>query len=225
MADIPIDNKDLYTKAFTHRSFLNETEDATVLESNERLEFLGDAVLELVVSEYLFNQFPEKPEGELTALRAALVKTTTLAQVAQKLDLGEKLYMSKGEVNTGGRSNQSLLANTFEAVLGAIYLDKGIEAVKTFLQQHLFIFLPEIIEFNLYKDFKSSFQERVQAEGHPTPVYKLVSEEGPDHLKNFTMVLMVGNTEVAVGTGKNKQAAQQAAAKLGLEKLDQGFKL
>src|SRR5690606_29116741 len=129
------------------------------------------------------------------------------------------------EVNTGGRTNQSLLANTFEAVLGAIYLDKGIETVKEFLEAHLFTYLPEIIEHNLHKDFKSTFQERVQAAGFPTPVYKLVSEEGPDHLKEFTMVLLVGETEVATGTGKNKQAAQQAAAQEGLLKLDQGFKL
>lgn len=225
MTDLPIDNQQLLTKAFTHRSFLNETEDGSVIESNERLEFLGDAVLELIVSEHLFTTFPDKPEGELTALRAALVKTTTLAQLSEKLGLGERLLMSKGEINTGGRSNQSLLANTFEAVLGAIYLDKGTQVVKEFLETHLFTYLPDIIENNLHRDFKSTFQERVQAAGFPTPIYKLISEEGPDHLKEFTMVLIVGNTEVATGSGKNKQSAQQAAAQEGLLKLDQGFKL
>lgn len=223
MTDLPINDQNLLDRAFTHRSFLNES--AGVTQSNERLEYLGDAVLELAVSEHLFHAFTDKPEGELTALRAALVKTTTLAKVAENLQLGNRLQMSKGEIQTGGRTNQSLLANTFEAVIGAIYLDSGFDKVKEFLSQHLFPFLPEIIEKNLYRDFKSTFQERVQAQGHPTPSYKLVSETGPDHDKTFTVALMVGETQITTGTGKSKQLAQQDAANKGLDKLDAGVNL
>lgn len=221
---LPIQDKKLLDKAFTHRSYLNEsTNDFN--ESNERLEYLGDAVLELVVSQYLFHQFPDKPEGELTALRASLVKTTTLASVAKELDFGSLLYMSKGEAQTGGRDNESLLANTFEAVVGAIYLDSGFDTANDFISKNLFPLLPDIIKNNLHKDFKSEFQETVQAQGHPTPTYKLLSSEGPDHEKTFTMALMVGKTLVAKGNGSSKQRAQQEAAEKGLKKLAQGYNL
>jgi ribonuclease-3 len=215
-----ISDESLYQKAFTHRSYLNESDSST--ESNERLEFLGDAVLELLVSKFLYLNFPDKPEGELTVLRAALVRTTTLAEVAQKLGFGMLLKMSKGEEQTGGRDNTGLLANTFEAVIGAIYLAKGLKTVRIFLQQHLFILLPEIISQNLYKDYKSSFQEKVQSMGIPTPTYQLLSETGPDHSKTFEIALLVNNKQVTTGFGKSKQLAQQEAAKKALEQLDRG---
>lgn len=217
-------NPDLIRKAFTHRSFLNESDD-TFNESNERMEYLGDAVLELAVSHYLYHKYSDKPEGELTSIRAALVKTTMLAEVAGKLGFGEKLYMSKGEEQTGGRKNQSLLANTFEAVTGAIYLDKGFEAAVAFLEKNLFIYTDKIVENNLHRDFKSTFQEVVQAEGHPTPTYQVIHEDGPDHDKVFTVELIVGDTAVSSGEGRSKQAAQQEAARIGLEKLDAGLEL
>jgi len=222
--NIPVNDKKLLEKAFTHRSFLNESGNE-YNESNERLEYLGDAVLELAVSEFLYEKFPDKPEGELTSLRAALVKTTTLASVARKLDLGSNLLMSKGEEQTGGRENQGLLANTFEAVIGAIYLDSGFKTVVTFLEKQLFVLVDEIIANDLHKDFKSTFQEIVQADGHPTPTYKVIADEGPDHDKTFTVSLMVGKVEISQGSGKSKQLAQQAAAQAGLEKLDAGLNL
>lgn len=220
---IPVKNQKLLTTAFTHRSYLNE--DDVTIESNERLEYLGDAVLELAVSNYLYHKFPDQPEGELTALRSALVKTTTLAQVSSTLDVGDKLLMSRGEISSGGRQNPSLLANAFEAIVGAIYLDSGMDTIVKFLNDHLFPLLPDIIDQNLHRDFKSTFQETVQAEGHPTPTYQLVAQEGPDHDKNFTIALYVGDKKIATGTGKSKQLAQQAAARKGLEKLEAGLKL
>lgn len=224
MKVLPIKNDALQTKAFTHRSYLNES-GHDVKESNERLEYLGDAVLELAVSEFLYNKFTDKPEGELTSLRAALVKTTTLAQVSEKLSFGSMMLMSRGEEQTGGRNNQSLLANTFEAVIGAIYLDSGFDTVVAFLKKNLFPYIDDILENNLHKDFKSTFQEVVQADGYPTPTYKVIHEEGPDHDKLFTVALMVGDKRIAEGTGRSKQLAQQEAARVGLDKLDANFKL
>lgn len=221
---IPDIDPQLLQTAFTHRSYLNES-DTLVSESNERLEYLGDAVLELVVSEYLYHRFGDKPEGELTSIRAALVKTTTLAEVAAQLGLGDSILMSKGEAQTGGRTNASLLADTLEAVIGAIYLDKGFDTVRTFLDEHLFVRTDSILENNLHRDFKSTFQERVQSQGHPTPTYQVLAEEGPDHVKTFTVALMVGNRQVSQGQGKSKQAAQQQAARFGLKALDEGLLL
>ncbi|MBD3279703.1 MAG: ribonuclease III, partial [Candidatus Pacebacteria bacterium] len=176
-------NLDLLVTALTHRSALNEREASgtTAQESNERLEFLGDAVLELITTEFLFEKFPQDPEGMLTAYRSALVKTSTLAAAAQELKLGEKMYLSKGEEATGGRENESLLADTFEAVIGALYLDQSYQAVKEFLEQHLFVKFKKIKTQRLYKDPKSLLQETVQAQGSNTPIYQVVSETGPDH--------------------------------------------
>ncbi len=220
---LPIQDQRLLRQAFIHRSYLNESSE--FFQSNERLEYLGDAVLELVVSQHLYQRFPQQPEGELTALRAALVKTTTLAQVATQLDFGNHLLMSKGEAQTGGRTNQSLLANTFEAVIGAIYLDSDLPSVASFLDTHLFPLIPKIIQNNLHRDYKSTFQERVQSAGHSTPTYQLSQETGPDHDKVFQMVLMVGNKKIATGSGKSKQLAEQNAAQAGLDKLDAGYKI
>jgi ribonuclease III len=216
MNDIPVKNPTLLEEALTHRSFLNENKLAQ--HHNERLEFLGDAVLELAVSEYLFAEFPDKPEGDLTAYRAALVRTTSLAETAATLGLGDNLKMSKGEELSGGRSNPSLLANTFEAILGALYLDRGYSEVVSFLAEHLFPKLTTIIRTKAFKDYKSSLQEIVQAQGHPSPEYIVLSEAGPDHDKSFTVAVKIAGKIVTHGTGKSKQTAQQMAARDALEK-------
>lgn len=209
----------LLETAMTHRSALNENI-SKAIESNERLEFLGDAVLELATTEFLFEKFPQEPEGVLTAYRSALVKTTTLAQVATDLGLGEKLYLSKGEEATGGRVNQGLLADTTEAVIGALYLDQGYEVVKKFLQKNLFYKFDEIKKQKLYRDPKSLLQEIVQAKGNPAPTYEVTQENGPDHDKEFTVQVLVNTKIIGEGKGKSKQLAQQAAAKKALSDLE-----
>lgn len=212
-------NQDLLTTALTHRSALNE-QNSTSRESNERFEFLGDAVLELATTRYLFHSFPETQEGLLTAYRSALVKTETLAKIARNLDLGRQIYMSKGEEATGGRDNDSLLADTMEAVIGGLYLDQGFKAVEDFLSDILFVEFDSILKQKLYKDPKSHLQELVQAQGKETPTYQVVSEVGPDHDKTFSINVMVGNQVLATGIGTSKQRAQQAAAQNALEKLE-----
>lgn len=211
-------NQNLLITALTHRSAINE-HGSTSKESNERLEFLGDAVLELATTKFLFHQFPDVQEGLLTAYRSALVKTETLAKVARILGLGEKLYMSKGEEATGGRDNDSLLADSMEAVIGALYLDQGFAAAEKLLQEVLFIEFEQILQQKLYRDSKSHLQEMIQAKGYPTPSYEVVSEIGPDHDKTFTINVLVNNEVVATGTGSSKQRAQQAAAQAALDKL------
>lgn len=214
-------NQQLLITALSHRSSLNEVNSGTTAtESYERLEFLGDAVLELVTTEFLFEQFPDEPEGVLTSYRSSLVKTTTLAQVARELKLGEKMFMSKGEEATGGRENDGLLADVFEAVIGALYLDQGFKAVKQFLAEQLFPKFAEIKSKKLYRDSKSLLQEVVQAKGLPTPVYDVIAEQGPDHDKTFTVEVKVNNQVVGKGTGKSKQLAQQEAASQALERFD-----
>jgi ribonuclease III len=216
---LPKFNNPLLLKtALTHRSALNESNSPST-ESNERLEFLGDAVLELATTEFLFEKFPHEPEGVLTAYRSALVKTTTLAEVALELDLGQKLYMSKGEEATGGRNNPSLMADTTEAVLGAIYLDQGYQVIKDFLAKYLFNRFDQIKQQGLYKDAKSILQEIVQSKGHEAPVYKVIEEKGPDHDKEFTITVLIDSKAIGTGSGKSKQTAQQAAAQAGLEKF------
>lgn len=206
----------LLTKALTHRSALNEAAHG-VSESNERLEFLGDAVLELITTDYLFTTYPAEPEGVLTSYRSALVKTSSLAKVALSLGIGEKILMSKGEEAGGGRTNESLLADTFEAITGALYLDQGLPAAGTFLKKHLFVTFPEILKNKLYQDAKSSLQEVVQAKGLPTPTYEVVQEEGPDHDKVFTVHVLVAGESIGTGSGKSKQVAQQEAAQNALD--------
>lgn len=210
-------NEALLTNALTHRSALNENNESADI-SNERLEFLGDAVLELITTEFLYNKFPNKPEGILTAYRSALVKTTTLAKVATRLGLGEALYMSKGEEATGGRTNEGLLADTMEAVIGALYLDQGLQNVSEFLHTELFTEIDLILKNKLYKDPKSHLQEVVQALGHETPEYQVITEKGPDHDKEFTIQVIVDGKKVATGIGTSKQRAQQDAAQKALEK-------
>ncbi|HCR81391.1 MAG: Ribonuclease 3 [Candidatus Pacebacteria bacterium GW2011_GWB1_47_8] len=212
-------NQQLLKTALSHRSSLNEPTVKSGKQSYERLEYLGDAVLELATSEWLFHTHPSEPEGILTAYRSALVKTSTLAETAQALKLGEKMYMSRGEEATGGRQNDSLLADVFEAVIGALYLDQGYPAVKTFLEKTLFPKFAKIKQEKLYQDHKSLYQETVQAKGLPTPSYEVTKEEGPDHEKTFTINVLVNNEVTGTGTGKSKQQAQQAAARSALEKL------
>ncbi len=207
----------LLTTALTHRSALNERVSQSK-QSNERMEFLGDAVLELATTKFLYSSFPDEPEGVLTAYRSALVKTTTLAAVARELGLGTQLMMSKGEEATGGRENDGLLADTTEAVLGALYLDQGFEAAEAFLQTHLFPKFAQIKKERLYKDAKSMLQELVQGQGLPTPEYELVEEVGPDHDKEFTVRVLIGGKARGEGQGRSKQHAQQAAANQALSK-------
>lgn len=210
-------NKDLLKNAFIHRSYLNEhTEEP--LGNNERLEFLGDSVLSFIVSEHLYHTYPKNPEGDLTNFRASIVNARTLAKISQSLDLGEYLFLSKGEEATGGRTRQYLLANTFEALLGAIYLDLGLEKSHDFVHKYLIPSLDEIVEKELYKDFKSKFQESAQEKMGVTPNYKVLREEGPDHEKLFTIGVYLAEEMVSTGEGRSKQEAEQEAAKQALAK-------
>ena len=213
-------NQSLLNTALTHRSALNEKKTSDTAESYERLEYLGDAVLELAVSEHVFHRFPTEPEGVLTSYRSALVKTETLAELAIKLKLGEKVHMSKGEERTGGRQNKSILADVFEAVVGALYLDQGFTAVVTFLTKHLFLKLNDIVENKLFLDAKSFLQEKVQALGYPAPTYRVIQAIGPDHQKQFTIEVLINSIAVATGLGSSKQQAQQQAAQIALEQFD-----
>lgn len=211
---------DLLTNALTHRSALNEHL-STSTRSNERLEFLGDAVLELAATKFLYAEMPDEQEGMLTAYRSALVKTTTLAEVANELKLGEQLFMSKGEEASGGRQNVGLLANTVEAVIGALYLDQGFDVAYAFIETHIFPRLAEIKQKKLYKDAKSQLQELVQAKGLNAPEYIVIDESGPDHDREFTIKVLIDGLETGRGKGKSKQLAQQAAAQYVLDHLDE----
>lgn len=208
----------LFRAAFVHRSYLNESTEFT--ESNERLEYLGDAVLELATSQFLYQKYPDYQEGMLTNLRASLVRTESLADAARELSFSSQLLMSKGEEAGGGRDNTSLLANTFEAFLGALYLDQGFDLCYDFLEKNLFPKIEQIIKESSYKDHKSLMQEVVQSRFKTTPHYELIKQSGPDHDKLFTMLAMVGEKKYGIGKGKSKQAAQEAAAKKTLEMLD-----
>ena len=205
----------LLKSAYTHRSYLNEHR-GEKLEHNERLEFLGDAVLELATTHFLYTKFPEKDEGELTALRSSLVNTYTLSDVAQSVGMNDYLLLSKGEAKDTGRARAFLLANTFEAVVGAIYLDQGYEAAERFIQQFLFTRIDEIIEKKLWIDAKSYFQERAQDEEGVTPSYATIKESGPDHDKRFVVGVYIKDVLVAQGEGRSKQEAEQEAARAGL---------
>lgn len=206
----------LVKEALTHRSFLNEANDKSI-NHNERLEFLGDAVLELSVTEYLFKNYPNYEEGLLTSFRAAIVKTESLSDEAQRLNIGEYIYMSKGEEATGGRKRQYILANTFEALLGAIYLDQGYKAVNKFIIKNVCYKLKDVIENRLDIDAKSKFQEIAQEDTKITPQYILKNADGPDHDKVFEMAVVLEQFELATGKGKSKQEAEQAAAQAALD--------
>lgn len=215
---VTFNNKGLLTEALTHRSYLNEAKDKK-LNSNERLEFLGDSVLAFWVSGQIFRQFPDLPEGKLTFIRTYLVRTETLTGLSQKLNLGHFLLMSKGEEQGGGRENPLLLANAFEAVTGAVFLDQGIAAAGKFLQSQLAPVIASITSAESLKDSKSRLQELVQAQGKTAPVYKIISSTGPDHQKTFVMGAYLEDKLLAEGTSKSKQEAEEEAARAALEIL------
>lgn len=208
----------LLQTAVTHRSYLNEHR-SYKLEHNERLEFLGDAVLELVVTEYLYKNYPSNPEGEMTNWRAALVNGEMLAKIAKRIGVEEFLMMSRGEAKDTGRARQYLLANAFEAIVGSIYLDQGEEGYqksKEFIEKNVVCELEEIIEKKLYLDPKSRFQEESQDKVGITPSYRVLEESGPDHDKKFVVGVYLSDELVAKGEGKSKQEAQRQAAENGL---------
>ncbi len=213
---IEFKNTKIINQAFIHRSYLNETKNK--VESNERLEFLGDSILSYLVSKFLFLTYPKMPEGDLTNLRSSIVKTSTLASIAKSLDLGAYLYLSKGEEEGGGRTNPSLLADTFEALIGAIFLDQGIETVEILLNNLFAYTINNILKEKSYKDAKSDFQEMVQEKIKISPVYKVIKEEGPDHAKKFTVGVYVSGIMWGVGEGKSKQEAEKKAASIAIEK-------
>lgn len=218
---VTFENQDLLIQAFTHRSFLNEHRNIKH-DHNERLEFLGDAVLELVVTNFLYQSYPSKPEGELTAYRASLVNTTTLSEAAKSLNMNDYLLLSKGEAKDTGRARQYILANTFEAFVGALYLDQGYLAAERFITDHLLYRMKEIISKNLWQDAKSFLQEKAQEIQAVTPVYEVMKEVGPDHNKRFTVGVYLGEELVAEGEGHSKQEAEQEAARAGLKKKGWG---
>ena len=213
---ITFKNKALLTQAFTHRSYLNEHRDIE-MGHNERLEFLGDAVIELIVTEYLYAKYPDKTEGELTSYRSALVKAETLSEAASKIGMNDFLLLSKGEAKDLGRARQIILANTIEALIGSIFLDQGYDIAKYFISKNIFFLIDKIIEDQMWLDAKSKFQERAQDKEGETPLYKTVKEEGPDHDKKFTVGVFIHNEKVAEGEGKSKQEAEQEAAKQALK--------
>ncbi len=214
---ITFKNKDLLRQAFTHRSYINEHK-GLGWEHNERLEFLGDAVLELAMTEYLYDKYPDKPEGDLTSFRAALVNTVAISTAARDFDMEEFLLLSKGEAKDKGRARQYILANTFEAVIGAIHLDSGYKKATKFISEALFHKIDEIVEKGLWKDAKSLFQEKAQDEVSITPSYKILSEIGPDHDKEFTVAVFLDEEQVEKASGKSKQEAEQKAASAALYK-------
>ncbi len=214
LVGVTFDERTHLLTAITHRSYLNEHREATQAH-NERYEFLGDAVLELVVTDFLFHKYPEKPEGELTAIRAALVNTVSLADAASKLNLSGFLLLSKGEEKDTGRARQYILANTFESIIGAIYLDKGYEEAKEFVARNLFDKTETIVAKRLWQDAKSRFQELAQEHSGITPNYDTLGQVGPDHDRVFTVGVFLGTEKIAEGKGRSKQEAEQSAAEEG----------
>lgn len=212
---VTFNDKAIVLSAITHRSYLNEHREATH-DHNERLEFLGDAVLELVVTDFLFHKYPKKPEGELTAIRAALVNTISLAESSALVGLNDFLLMSKGESKDTGRARQYILANTFEAIIGALYVDLGYDTAKEFIATHLFPKTEQIVEKRLWQDAKSRFQELAQEAVSVTPTYELIEQAGPDHDRVFTIGVFLKREKIAEGQGKSKQEAEQVAAEKAL---------
>lgn len=216
--DYHFKNKKLLETALTHRSYLNEHR-SDKLESNERLEFLGDAVLELIVSLYLFQKYPDWPEGRLTSRRAQLVQTKTLAMASQNLQIGSQLKLSRGEKASGGQQNPSILADTFEALIGAIYQDSSFPKAFDFVKQNLLVPAEKMFKDKLPEDFKSQLQELVQSQGYASPTYKVLESFGPDHNKTFKVAVMIDRKPETTAQGKSKQEAEQLAAQKALEKL------
>lgn len=208
-------NQQLFLQAFTHRSFLNETREK--IGSNERLEFLGDSILSFVVSQYLYKTYPHFDEGVLTNLRSLLVNTKSLARIAQELNFGAHLRLSKGEEESKGRENPSLLADCFEAFIGALFLDQGIEAVTAFLHEYLIPQVEDFVRKKTFKDPKSLLQEYVQARKQSSPIYKVLREEGPAHAKLFTIGVYVDGELFGKGEGRSKQEAEETAAQQAIK--------
>lgn len=213
--NIKFNNKDLLVQAFVHRSYLNENPDLG-LSHNERLEFLGDAVLEHIVTDYLFLEYLEKAEGELTSLRAALVNSKMLFKIAEEIGFDDFLLLSAGEIREKGKARQYILANTIESFIGSLYLDQGLKACDKFIKKYILKELPLIIEGNLFKDAKSGFQEKSQEKVGITPSYKVLKEWGPDHKKKFIVGVYLGEDLIAEGQGSSKQEAESEAAKKAL---------
>ncbi len=211
-------NKNLLKEALTHRSYLNENP-SWPLPHNERLEFLGDAVLELAVTEILFSRYPTSPEGELTSIRSALVNYQMLADIAKNMELGDYVFLSKGEAKDAGKAREVILANAFEAILGAVYLDAGYESAKNFIEKAVMGRLDEVIEKKLYQDPKSLLQEIVQEKLRATPTYSVLSEKGPDHAKIFKVGVFFNGDLIAEGEGASKQEAEVEAAKNALKNV------
>lgn len=212
---VRFNNHDLLLQALTHRSYINEST-RWHLDHNERLEFLGDAVLELVVTEYLYNNYPN-PEGDLTNWRAALVNSVMLAKISTKLDLNDYLLLSRGEAKDIGRARQYILANAIEAVIGAIYLDQGYQAADGFIKKFVMTELKDVLESGSYKDYKSLFQEKAQDLAGITPTYEVIKEWGPDHAKHFNVGVYLEKELIGEGVGPSKQDAQQVAAENALK--------
>ena len=210
------ENIDLLVTALTHRSYLNEHK-KSASEHNERLEFLGDAVLELVTTDFLFSNY-DKPEGILTAWRSALVRTESIGAAGERLGYEKLIRMSRGEKQGSARARQQILANAFEATTGAIYLDRGYEAAKKYITDNILSTLPQILEEESWRDPKSYLQEISQARDGFTPIYKVLKEDGPDHDKNFTLGVFVGDKKMGEGEGPSKQTAQQEAAREAIRK-------
>jgi len=212
-------DKKLLEQAFIHRSYINENS-GTKFSHNERLEFLGDAVLELIVTDYLYNKYPDRDEGELTAYRSALVNAVIIGEVALSLDMNDYLLLSKGEAKDIGKARSYILANTYEAYVGAVYLDQGYEVTRDFIAKTLFDKIDDIVLNKLWRDPKSLVQEKSQEYLNVTPSYKVLNEVGPDHDKNFTVGIFLGIDLVAEGKGHSKQEAEQSAARAALEVKD-----
>lgn len=217
--EVTFEDKNLLDNAFVHKSFMNEYSKGDKGD-NERLEFLGDAVLELTVTEYLYKTYPKKSEGQLTNWRSALVKGKHLAEVAKELKLGNYLYLSHGEEKSGGRKKNYILANTVEALIGALYLDKGYRVTHTFISKYIITKLQKILDEGLHIDAKSRLQELSQEKIGVTPEYKLMSESGPDHSKKFVMAVYFGNDKVGEGEGTSKQKAEEEAARDALAEVN-----
>jgi ribonuclease-3 len=217
--NIIFNDKKLLEQAFIHRSYINENS-GSKFSHNERLEFLGDAVLELIVTDYLYNKYPDRDEGELTAYRSALVNAVIIGEVALSLDMNDYLLLSKGEAKDIGKARSYILANTYEAYVGAVYLDQGYDVTRNFIADTLFDKIDDIVANKLWRDPKSLVQEKSQEYLNVTPSYKVLNEVGPDHDKNFTVGIFFGIDRVAEGKGHSKQEAEQSAARAALEVKD-----
>jgi len=218
LSKLSFKNAALLETAFTHRSYLNEARALGTTVHNERLEFLGDAVLELAVTDSLFALYPRADEGELTAYRAALVNAVMLGEIAESLGLNDCLLLSKGEAKDTGRARSAILANTFEAIVGALYLDRGFATASAFIEKHVMTRIDEVLKAGSFRDSKSLFQEFAQEKYSITPSYETISSEGPDHDKHFIVSVSVDGVALAEGEGKSKQEAEQAAARKALQK-------